>query len=55
MKSSQIFNTIIDTSDANIVKIARKRSKSNHCDCSLPFLREKDNRCNICEKEVQII
>jgi hypothetical protein len=55
MKTTEIFSRIIDPTDAMILKIASERSNSIHCDCSLPFLRAKDNRCNICEKQIRNI
>lgn len=55
MKTTEIFSRIIDTTDAMILKIASERSNSIHCDCSFKFPRAKDNRCNICEKEIENI
>lgn len=54
MKKTERTN-VMDASDALIIKLAQKRSNSIHCDCSLPFLRAKDNRCNICEKQIRNI
>lgn len=55
MKKPVPFSTVVDITNQMIVDAARQRSNSKHCDCCVAFIREKDNKCNICERVIENI
>lgn len=52
MKQKLPAPAVLGITDQAIVDAAVHRTHAKECDCCVPFLRSKDNKCNVCERAI---